>query len=49
MIIRRVWKNKGNEQKLITIPSRSDIKEGDYVRIEKVGEKDENETQKSNK
>ena len=35
-IIRKVWKNKGNNQKLVTIPKDSDIEEGDYIRIEKI-------------
>lgn len=35
-IIVRVWKNKSNGQKLITIPKKCKIKEGDYVYIEKV-------------
>ena len=30
-IIQKVWKNKGNNQKLVTIPKDCDIKEGDYV------------------
>lgn len=36
-IIARVWKNNGNNQKLITIPKDSKIKEGDYVEVNKVG------------
>lgn len=32
-LIRKVWKNKGNNQKLITIPKDSPIEEGDYVKI----------------
>lgn len=35
-IIAKVWTNKGNSQKLVTIPKDSHIKEGDNVRIEKV-------------
>jgi len=35
-IIRKVWKNKGTKQLLITIPNNSDIKEGDYVEIKKI-------------
>ena len=35
-IIMRVWKNKGNNQLLITIPKDSGIKEKDYVKIKKV-------------
>lgn len=35
-IIQKVWLNKSNGQKLITIPSNCDIKEGDYVEIKKV-------------
>ncbi len=40
MIIKRVWKNKGNDQKLVTIPKDSDIKEGDYIQIKKVEDED---------
>ena len=35
-IIQKVWKNKGNNQKLVTIPKDSEIEEGDYVKIKKV-------------
>lgn len=35
-IIAKVWKNKGNGQKLVTIPKDSNIREGDHVKIEKV-------------
>lgn len=35
-IIRPVWQVKATGAKLVTIPAASDIKEGDYVRIEKV-------------
>ncbi len=35
-IKRKVWVNKGNGQKLITIPHDSDIERGDYVWLEKV-------------
>jgi len=35
-VIRKVWRNKGSKQLLITIPTSSDIEEGDYVRVEKV-------------
>lgn len=35
-IIRKVWKNKNTNQKIITIPKDSDIQEGDYVEIKKV-------------
>ena len=31
----RVWKNKGNNQKLVTIPKYCDIIDGDEVWIEK--------------
>lgn len=34
-IRRKVWKNKKANQKLVTIPKQSNIKEGDYVLIEK--------------
>ena len=33
---RKVWKNKGNNQKLVTIPKDSDVEEGDSVWIEKI-------------
>lgn len=35
-IIKRVWKNKQNNQKLVTIPKESSIEDGDYVEIRKV-------------
>lgn len=35
-IIAKVWLNKGNGQKLVTIPKDAKIEEGDHVRIEKV-------------
>ena len=35
-IIGKVWVNKGNGQKLVTIPKDSFIIEGDHVKIEKV-------------
>ncbi len=35
-IIRKVWLKKATNQKMITIPFDCDIKEGDYVKIEKV-------------
>jgi hypothetical protein len=35
-IIQKVWKNKGANQKLVTIPKDCDIEEGDYVSIKKV-------------
>jgi len=38
-IIMKVWKNKGNNQKLVTIPKDCDIEEGDYVELIKNGSK----------
>ena len=35
-IICKVWVNKSNNQKLITIPKNSDINEGDYVEVKKI-------------
>lgn len=35
-VIMRVWRNKFNKQKLVTIPKDCDIEEGDYVKISKV-------------
>jgi len=32
---RLVWKNKANNQKLVTIPKDSNIEAGEYVWIEK--------------
>ncbi len=40
-LIKQVYKNRGNKQKLVTIPKKSEIEEGDYVSIKKV--KDEND------
>lgn len=40
MIVRKVWKNRSNDQLLITIPKDSDIQEGDYVKVSKVAEDD---------
>lgn len=34
--IARVRKNKWNEQKLVTIPKNENIKEGEYVLIQKI-------------
>lgn len=38
MIIRKVWKATSTGSKVITIPRKCDIVEGDYVKIEKVVE-----------
>lgn len=35
-IIMKVWKNRFNKQKLVTIPKDCNIKEEDYVEIKKV-------------
>ncbi len=35
-IIMKVWKNKGNDQLLVTIPKDSGIKEKDFVEIKKI-------------
>lgn len=35
-IIQKVWKNKSNNQKLVTIPKNSNIEAGDYVKIKKI-------------
>lgn len=35
-IIVKVWKNRSNNQKLATIPQKSNIKEGDYISIRKI-------------
>lgn len=40
MIVRKVWKNRSNDQLLITIPKDFDIQEGDYVKVSKVAEDD---------
>lgn len=41
MITAKVWRNKRNRQKLVTIPSKSEIDEGDFVSITKLkGEED---------
>lgn len=41
MIVKKVWENQANGQKLLTIPKESDIESGDYVKIEKVENQDE--------
>ena len=35
-IIKQVYENKKSKQKLVTIPKKSDIEEGDYVEVKKV-------------
>jgi hypothetical protein len=35
-LIRKVWKNKQANQKLVTIPKSSKIQEGEYVEIKKI-------------
>jgi len=35
-IIQKVWVNKYNNQKLITIPKECDINDGDYVEVIKI-------------
>ena len=37
-IIKQVYKIKRSNQKLVTIPAKSDIEAGDHVRIKKVEE-----------
>lgn len=41
MVIKKVWRNRANNQKLVTIPSTSPIIEGDYVEITKVKTKED--------
>ena len=36
MIIRKVWKAKKKNQLYVTIPKNEGIKEGDYIKIEKL-------------
>ena len=38
IMIGQVWKQKKNDVKLVTIPKKSDIEEGDYVEFHKVEE-----------
>jgi hypothetical protein len=40
-IMMKVWVNKANQQKLVTIPKDCDIHEGDYVQIKKIGGEDD--------
>jgi hypothetical protein len=37
-LILKVWQNKSNKQKLVTIPKKSQIKNADYVEVKKVEE-----------
>lgn len=48
MEIKKVYINKESGQKLITIPSSSNIKEGDFVSIEKVDLKGSKDIQLEN-
>jgi len=36
ILIRKVWRNKYNGQKAVTIPKSSDIVNGDYVEVRKI-------------
>lgn len=36
----RVWKNRGNNQKLVTVPKNSPISEGDLVMVMRVRKKE---------
>jgi hypothetical protein len=36
-LIKKVWVNKSNKQKLVTIPKDSEIIEGDYIEIKLIG------------
>ncbi len=42
MIIKKVWKANKKNQLYITIPKNEGIKEGDYVKVEKIEETKEN-------
>lgn len=47
-IRKKVWQNKSNKQKLVTIPSTVDIVAGDFVLIEKeVNMENKNEKNKT--
>lgn len=35
-MILKVWKNKANNQKLVTIPQKSEIEAGNYIEVNKV-------------
>jgi hypothetical protein len=35
-IIRKVWKNNGSNQLLITIPNSAKIRKGDFVEVRKI-------------
>ncbi len=37
-VIVKVWKNKGANQKLITVPKDCDIEAGDYIQLIKIGD-----------
>lgn len=43
MIIKKVIQSKYTGQKSVTIPKDSDIKKGDYVKIIKIEEQEEDE------
>jgi hypothetical protein len=35
-VISKVWENKTNKQKLVTVPAKSKIKVGDYIELKKI-------------
>jgi len=35
-VISKVWENKNNKQKLVTVPAKSKIKVGDYLELKKI-------------
>jgi len=39
MEIRKVWERKGDGVKFVVIPKNSEIKKGDYVKINKMEDK----------
>ena len=45
-VIRRVWKNKRADQKLVTIPKKCGIEEGDYVEVIKKEFKENGKTKR---
>ncbi len=44
VVIRKVWERTSNNQKMVTIPKHSDIEPGDYVKIKRVKDEENNQS-----
>jgi hypothetical protein len=48
MIIKKILENKNSKVKFVVIPKNSDLKAGDYVRISKVPDKEDEDGNRDN-